>query len=520
MSRSAIVVGAGPGGLAAAMLLAASGVDVTVVERGETVGGRSARIDLGPYRFDTGPTFFIYPRVLREIFRACGSDLDAHVEMRRLDPMYRLSFLAEGGGAADHLRLWSDPERSKQALAAFSPDDAAGLDRFLAENRRKLAAFEPALSKPASTVTDLLSPALLKGLMLLKPWRSVDQDLARHFRDPRVRLAFSFQSKYLGMSPYRCPSLFTILAFLEHEHGVWHPTGGCNAVIEAMAAQARDMGVTFRLGTPVRELEFEGRRAVGVRTDAGVERADAVVLNADFAHAMKSLVPDRLRRRWTDAKLATKRFSCSTFMLYLGVEGAVDLDHHTIALSEDYQGHVEAIETGDAPPATPSVYVQNASVSDPTLAPRGHSTLYVLVPVANASRGIDWTAERGAYRELVLRRLARLGVDRLSERIRAERVMTPMHWEQDLAVHQGATFNLAHSLDQMLLFRPHNRFEDLDGVYLVGGGTHPGSGLPVIFESARISTRLLTEDLGITPHWEAPSAMAAPNYVPAIAEAL
>lgn len=495
MTRSAIVVGAGPGGLAAAMLLAGSGVDVTVLEQGPAVGGRTRRIELGPYRFDTGPTFFIYPRVLREIFKSCGGDLDAAVEMQRLDPMYRLSFLAPDG-SAEHLRLWSDPQKTKQALAAFSPEDAAGLDRFLAENRRKLAAFEPALSKPAASLVDLLHPAVLKGLLHLKPWRSVDRDLARHFRDPRVRLAFSFQSKYLGMSPYRCPSLFTILAFLEHEHGVWHPTGGCNAVIDAMADAARAMGVRIELGTPVREIEFAGRRATGVRTDGGVRRADAVVLNADFAHAMKSLVPDRLRRRWTDAKLAGKRFSCSTFMLYLGVEGAVDLEHHTIALSEDYQGHVEAIETGDAPPATPSVYVQNASVSDPTLAPRGHSTLYVLVPVANGTRGIDWNAERAPYRELVLKRLERLGVERLPERIRAERVMTPTHWEQDLAVHQGATFNLAHSLDQMLLFRPHNRFEDLDGVYLVGGGTHPGSGLPVIFEGARITTRLMADDLG------------------------
>jgi phytoene desaturase len=495
MNRSAVVVGAGPGGLAAAMLLAASGVDVTVVEQGREVGGRSRRIDLGPYKFDTGPTFFIYPRVLREIFRTCGSDLDAAVEMRRLDPMYRLSFLAPDG-SADHLRLWSDAARSKEALAAFCPEDAAGLDRFLAENRRKLAAFEPALSKPASTLADLLHPAVLKGLVHLKPWRSVDQDLARHFKDPRVRLAFSFQSKYLGMSPYRCPSLFTILAFLEHEHGVWHPTGGCNAVIEAMADAARAMGVRIRLDTPVQELLFEGRRAVGVRTDEGTVKADAVVLNADFAHAMSNLVPDRLRRRWTDSRLAKKRFSCSTFMLYLGIEGSVDLDHHTIALSEDYQGHVEAIESGDAPPETPSIYVQNASRTDATLAPDGHSTLYVLVPVANTTRGIDWTAARPPFRELVMRRLATLGIERLPERIRAERVMTPLHWESELSVQHGATFNLAHSLDQMMLFRPHNRFEDLDGVYLVGGGTHPGSGLPVIFEGARITTRLMADDLG------------------------
>lgn len=495
MTASAVVVGAGPGGLAAAMLLAASGAAVTVLEQADRVGGRSRRIDQDGYRFDTGPTFFIYPRVLEEIFRTCGFDLRQEVEMLRLDPIYRLSFLQPDGGA-EHLRLWADAARSQQALAAFSPDDAAGLPRFLADNRKKLAAFEPALSRQAARFTDLLHPSMLRGLLHIRPWASVDRDLSRYFKDPRVRLAFSFQSKYLGMSPYRCPSLFTILAFLEHEHGVWHPIGGCNAVIEVMARLARRMGVRIELNTPVKQLLFEGRKAVGVRLDSGDRRADAVVVNADFAHAMKQLVPDALRTRWTDKKIEGKRYSCSTFMLYLGIEGTVDLDHHTIALSEDYAGHVREIESGDSTPETPSIYVQNASLTDPTLAPVGHSALYVLVPVANTERAIDWAVERPRFRDLVIRRLAKLGIENLEARIRTERVVTPRDWEHDFSIFRGATFNLAHSLDQMLLWRPHNRFEDLERVYLVGGGTHPGSGLPVIFEGARITTRLIAEDLG------------------------
>lgn len=507
MTAAAVIVGAGPGGLAAAMLLAASGREVTVLEQGDRVGGRSRRIDQDGYRFDTGPTFFIYPRVLEEIFRTCGFDLREEVEMLRLDPMYRLSFLQPDGNA-EHLRLWADAERSEQALAAFSPEDASGLHRFLADNRRKLAAFEPALSRPAARFTDLLHPAVLRGLLHIRPWASVDRDLSRYFKDPRVRLAFSFQSKYLGMSPYRCPSLFTILAFLEHEHGVWHPIGGCNAVIEAMARLARRMGVRIELNTPVRQLLFEGRKAVGVRLDSGDRRADAVVINADFAQAMKNLVPDALRKRWTDKKIEGKRYSCSTFMLYLGIEGTVDLDHHTIALSEDYAGHVREIESGDSTPETPSIYVQNASRSDPTLAPLGHSALYVLVPVANTERAIDWAVERPRFRDLVIRRLAMLGIENLEARIRTERIVTPHEWEHDFSIFRGATFNLAHSLDQMLLWRPHNRFEDLERVYLVGGGTHPGSGLPVIFEGARITTQLIAEDLGFR-HADVPAPRSA-----------
>ncbi len=495
MTASVVIVGAGPGGLAAAMLLAASGADVTIVEQGDRVGGRSRRIEQDGYRFDTGPTFFIYPRVLQEIFRSCGYDLDDEVDLRRLDPMYRLSFL-NADGPADHLRLYGDVVRSRAALAAFSPGDADGLARFLSDNRRKLAAFAPALAREAASLTDLMHPSVLKGLMHIRPWASVDSDLARYFKDPRVRLAFSFQSKYLGMSPYQCPSLFTILAFLEHEHGVWHPIGGCNAVIEAMARLAIDLGVRIELNTPVREILFAKRRAIGVRLDGGDRMADAVVVNGDFSHAMRNLVPNALRRRWTDEKIAKKRFSCSTFMMYLGIEGAVDFDHHTIALSEDYAGHVREIESGDAPPGTPSIYVQNASITDATLAPSGHSALYVLVPVANTERGIDWPGERARYRALVVQRLERLGIRDLESRIRTERIVTPTDWEQDYSIFRGATFNLAHSLDQMLMWRPHNRFEDLESVYLVGGGTHPGSGLPVIFEGARITTRLIAEDLG------------------------
>jgi phytoene desaturase len=259
-----------------------------------------------------------------------------------------------------------------------------------------------------------------------------------------------------------------------------------------------------------------------VRTARGDMMADAVVVNADFATAMRSLVPDRLRRRWTDRKLAKKKFSCSTFMLYLGLEGVEDkLAHHTIYLSAEYKRNIAEIEAGRAPPTEPSLYMQNACVTDPDLAPPGHSTLYVLVPVGNRTgEGIDWQREQAKFRAITLERLGKIGVKNIEKRIVFEKMLTPQGWENDHAIHRGATFNLSHSLDQMLCFRPRNRFEDLDRVYLVGGGTHPGSGLPVIFEGARITSRLLAEDLGLTGHWQKDSAMAAPDLTPVLAEAL
>ena len=497
MSRDIVIVGAGPGGLASAILLAASGQHVTVLERSHRVGGRTAALEMDGFRFDTGPTFFLYPQALERIFWAAGRDLHQEVDLVRLDPQYRIAF-GQGG------RIDATPDRDemRRQIARISPSDADGLDAFLDDNRDKLDAFRPVLERPFLGWRDLLAPELRRALPVLRPGRSLDRDLRSHFDDPRVRLAFSFQSKYLGMSPFRCPSLFSILSFLEYEHGVHHPLGGCAAVVEAMARVARDLGVDIRLDEPVEALDFDGRRVVAAHTAAGRYACDAMVIGADFAHAMTSLVPDGLRRRWSDRKIARKQFSCSTFMLYLGIEGRLPgLPHHTIHIAGDYRKNLDDIEKRHVLSSDPSFYVQHATATDPSLAPAGCSTLYVLVPVSHQHPNIDWSRERSAFRDLTLRQLRRVGLTDLEDRIRVERILTPSDWEQRYAVHRGATFNLAHNFRQMLHLRPRNRFEDLESVYLVGGGTHPGSGLPVIFESARISSRLLLEDSGQQVEW-------------------
>lgn len=485
------VVGAGPGGLAAALLLARAGVDTVVFEKDAMVGGRARTLVApGGYRFDLGPTFFLYPRILSEIFASCGERLEDHVELKRLDPIYRLVFEDDG-----MLDVAADPQRLAAAIARLAPADAARVEDYLADNRSKLELFRPILERPFGRWWSLLSGDLLKALRLMRPFSSVDRDLQRWFADPRVRLAFSFQTKYLGMSPFRCPSLFTILSFLEHEHGVFHPMGGCGAVADAMARVAERLGADIRLGTPVDRIDFAGGRAVAVEAAGRRLPVDAVVVNADFAHAIPKLVPDAHRSRWRDRKLGRARLSCSTFMLYLGLEGVVrELPHHSILLTRDYKRNLREI-SGGVLPQEPSLYVQHAGASDHAMAPPGHTSLYVLVPVPNLRAGIDWRREAPYYRAMILDRLHLLGLTDLEPRIRYERMLTPEDWRDEFAVGEGATFNLAHDLGQMLYFRPHNRFAP--GVYLVGGGTHPGSGLPVIYEGARITARLLLEDLGL-----------------------
>ncbi len=503
-----IIVGAGPGGLASAMLLAKAGVRVTILEKQAWVGGRTATFDQDGFRFDIGPTFFLYPRVLKEIFASAGFDLAAEVPMRKLDPQYRISF-----GDGRYLDATPDLTRMEQRVGEFSPADRGAVTRYMNDNREKLKRFRPILESAFNGPLDLFSPDLLAALPSLKPWRSLGQELASYFKDPRLAIAFSFQSKYLGMSPFKCPSLFSILSFLEYEHGVFHPMGGCGQVSSRMAELAAQMGVEIRLEEPVTGFTFEGKRPTVAHTHAGSYPADAIVINADFSQAMRELIPNKLRRRWTDEKIGKKRFSCSTFMMYLGIDGRYDdLPHHTIHIAEDYARNLREIEEDFVLPKSPSFYVQNASITDDSLAPAGKSTLYILVPVPHAHRNIVWdAATTQQFRELTLDQLARVGLGDIRHRIVSERSCTPLVWEQQFGLYRGATFNLAHNLGQMLHRRPHNRFEDLDSVYLVGGGTHPGSGLPVIYESARITSRLMLQRFQLEHQFLSPEASQEPT---------
>lgn len=507
MDKSVLIVGAGPGGLASAMLLASQGLNVTILESRDRVGGRTSTIttDEG-YRFDLGPTFFLYPEILEQIFSTAGYDLHQEVEMVRLDPQYHLKFEGDGD-----LLCSPNVAAMQKQVAQFSQHDADRFPDFLRDNRKKFEAFKPILQRGFDSWKDVVSIDLLKMLPLVRPWASVDKDLRRYFDDPRIRLAFSFQSKYLGMSPFSCPSLFTILSYLEYDYGIYHPMGGCGAVSQAMARCAQSMGVDIRLNEAVEEVLIENGQAAGVRTSQDTYKADRLVINADFANAMSTMIPNSQRRKYKDAKLEKKKYSCSTFMMYLGIEGDVpdDLHHHTIFLANNYEQNLRDIEKDHVLSQNPSVYVQHAGATDASMAPEGHTSLYVLAPVTHQHGNVQWNDSTVAsFRQTVLNQLGKFGLGDLESRIRYEKVVTPRTWQADYAIYKGATFNLAHNLTQMLHLRPHNRFEEIGNTYLVGGGTHPGSGLPVIYESARISTQMLLKDMGYDVDWHRTETMS------------
>lgn len=491
-TKEIVIIGAGPGGLASAMLLRKAGANVTVLEREGRVGGRTSTLRQDGFTFDTGPTFFLYPPVLEEIFENCGYKLSDHVDLIRLDPHYKLHFEKDGHMVARPSEKAMEEEISRIA----GEKDGKNFSAYMEQNRRKFSSFTPVLQNAFSSVLDLCNLDMVKMLPYFKPTLSVEGDLKNYFSDERIRLACAFQSKYLGMSPFTCPSIFTILSFLEYEYGIFHPKGGCGAVSQAMADVAEKMGVDIRLSHKVTNIEFSGKRAVAANVGSQRFPCDALVINADFAHSMRTLVPDSLRKKWTDKRLDKKKYSCSTFMIYLGVAKEFpELEHHNIFLSEEYKKNLSDIEYDHVLSENPSFYVCNPVKTDPGMAPEGQSALYILVPVSHLHDNIDWAAEKNRYRDLTLKQLKKVGIEIYQEDILVEKVLPPSEWATDWGIHKGAVFNLAHSLDQMLFLRPQNRFSELDGVYLVGGGTHPGSGLPVIYESSRISSDLIIKDL-------------------------
>lgn len=497
------IVGAGPGGLASAMLLAASGVKVTVYEAAPVVGGRTSRITLHDdagqaFHFDRGPTFFLMPYVLEEIFAAAGKRLHDYADLTRLDPMYRL-LLGRPGKDPLVVDTTQDVERMAAQLESIERGAGAEFKRFIADNRVKLDRMTPLLRRPIRKFTDLIAKDAMKCAPILAPHKSVHDLLGKYFDDPLVKIALTFQSKYLGMSPMECPSLFTILPFIEYEYGIWHPRGGCNALMHAMADACEEMGVTIRTGAPVERIAFSGKRATGVVIDGATFAHEHVVVNADATWAMKNLIPENIRRAQdSDANLDAKRYSCSTYMLYLGLEGKVDLPHHTIYVSKTYEENLKDITTRGALTDDCSTYVCNPSATDPTLAPEGSSALYVLVPTPNCKASIDWRAADPIVRERALRVMEQeMGIEHARERIVCEQRITPDDWRAN-NINFGATFNLAHNIGQMLHKRPHHELQGVENVWLVGGGTHPGSGLPVIFLSSQITSKLLCERVGAT----------------------
>jgi len=493
-TKHIVIVGAGPGGLCAGMLLSRHGFKVSLFEKNSEVGGRNRPIRLDGFVFDTGPTFLLMKYILDEMFELCGKRSEDYLEFVKLDPMYRLMFSDRS------VDVYSDHDKMRAELQRVFPEGSAGFDRYLKQEGERFKKLYPCIKREYSSLKAFFSLDLLKALPYLALNHSVFSNLGKYFNEEKMRLVFSFQSKYLGMSPWECPALFTMLSYLEHEYGIYHVQGGLNKIAAAMAKVISEQGGTIHTDSPVASLIIENKAVKGVRLqDGSVIEADEVIVNADFAYAMTHLVEPGVLTQHSPERLKKLEYSCSTFMLYLGLNKRYDIPHHSIVFADDYTSNISNIFRKKTLTRDFSFYVQNASVTDSSLAPEGKSALYVLVPMPNNESDIDWESACADMREQVLdAMIKRLGMTDIREQIACEKIITPKTWATEEHVFMGATFSLSHRFSQLLYRRPHNQFQELDQCYLVGGGTHPGSGLPTIYESARISSRLICQKHGVS----------------------
>jgi phytoene desaturase len=494
-----LIVGAGPGGLLSAINLAGLGLKVTVVEKDPIPGGRMKGLRLGErgeYTLDTGPTILQVPLILEKIFERAGKRLSDYVTLLPVEPMTRTHFWD-----GSHLDTSRDPAYMASELARFGPDKTDGLKRWLADAAVKYRfIYSRFVATPADSLPSYIAPWLNPSNLRFKPWQTLYQHFNEYFKDDRITYGFAFPSKYLGLHPTTATSLFSIIPYLELAFGVWHTRGGLQALARGLMKCAQDLGVEFRMSTPVSRIWVEEGKARGVELASG-ERlaADRVVVNADLPYAAKNLLDARWREgtRMTDEVLDKARYSPSTFMLYLGLDRVYDVPHHLIYFSANgLKNDLAKLEDRTVDFEDPPFYVCNPSVTDASVAPPGHSTLYVAVPTPHTGHPVDFKHAERELNERVPAMLAKVGITNVTKHIRARRSFTAETWRDDFNVFRGAVFNLAHTMDQLGPLRPRVKSQNVSGLYFVGGGTHPGSGLLAIMESANIAADYISRELG------------------------
>ncbi len=485
----AVVIGSGFGGLAAAVRLGARGYAVTVLERLDAPGGRAYVYRQDGFTFDAGPTIVTAPFLFEELWALCGRRLEDEVELRPVTPFYRIRF--HDGAVFDYT---GDASAMRAEVAKLSPGDVAGYERFMAASEAIFrVGFERLGDASFASWTDMARVA--PELVRLESWRSVHGLVSRYVRDPRLRVVLSFHPLLIGGNPFKATSIYSLIAFLERQWGVHFAMGGTGRLVEGLVGLVRGQGGVVRCDAEVGEILVSDGRATGVRLTTGeTVAADVVVSNADSAWTYRHLLPASARRRWTDRRIERARYSMSLFVWYFGTRRRYpDVPHHMILLGPRYRGLLEDIFERKVLPADFSLYLHRPTATDPSLAPEGHDAFYVLSPVPHLQSGTDWTAAAETYRAVIERHLAATVLPGLGEAVVTSRCLTPQDFQDRLLSFRGAGFGLEPVLTQSAWFRPHNKSEEVEGLYLVGAGTHPGAGLPGVLSSARVLDRVVPD---------------------------
>lgn len=487
---TALVIGAGIGGIATAARLACRGYQVIVVEKNGKPGGRCDQLVRDGHRFDIGPTLFLMPEVFAETYAALGERMEDHLDLRRIDPTYRIRFDDD-----TELALTSDLNAMREQIEAIEPGSLGGLLRYLAEGGLHYhVSLERFVGRNFYGLLDYFSLQNLPLLFQLKALKKHYDNVGNYFRHPHLKAAFTFQNMYLGISPYDALATYSLIQYTELANGVWFPTGGLYRVIETLEKIAQARGVQFLYYTSVKQIQVESNRATSVLLQDGSRLdADVIVTNADLPYAYRNLLPDRREAR----RLERLKYTSSAIMFYWGVDTVYpQLGTHNVFLSGDYRASFDRIFKDKTLPDEPSFYVHAPARADAAAAPAGQDTLMVLVPVGHLEEDANqnWGALQARARAAVLERLAKMGIRELEQHLKFEVSYTPQDWQTRYNLAKGAAFGLSHNFMQVGYLRPQNRHPRYRNLYFAGGSTHPGTGLPLVLISARLTTeRILKE---------------------------
>ena len=484
-SPTALVIGSGFGGLAAAIRLQLKGYQVTVLEKLDGPGGRAYTYQKNGFTFDAGPTIVTAPHLLEELWTMCGRNLHDDVAMRLLDPFYRIRF-----DDGTHFDYAGSLEGMRAEIARFNADDLPGYDRFLAEAELcHKHGFVGLSDKAFDSLGDLFAaiPAMIK----MRAWRSLFGMVSSYIKDPKLRMVLSVQSLLIGGNPFSVTCVYSLIAALERRGGVHWAMGGTGELVRGLVRLLQQQGGTICYETQVRQINIDAsagkRTATGVTLSNGeVLHADLVISNADAAYTYTQMIAPQHRKVWTDKKLARGDYSMSLFVWYFGINRQYkDVPHHMMLLGPRYKELLKDIFKKKVLAKDFSLYLHRPSATDPSMAPEGCDTYYVLAPVPHLDSGTDWRAMAEPYRKEVAKRLHETVMPGFEDHIVESFMTTPQDFQDRLLSVKGAAFGLEPLLLQSAWFRPHNRSEDIDSLYMVGAGTHPGAGIPGVLSSAR-----------------------------------
>ncbi len=483
----AVVIGAGFGGLAAAVRLGARGYRVTVLDRLDQPGGRASVFRQDGFSFDAGPTIITAPFIFEELWALCGKRLSDDVELVSLDPFYTVRF-----DDGSEFRATADEQRMEAEIARFEPADVEGFRRYLVESEKCFrTGFVGMVDRPFITLASMA--AALPGLGLRRADRSIYKMVSKYFRSEKLRMAMSFHPLFIGGNPMRSSGMLSLISYLEREYGVHYAMGGTTSLVHGIVGLINGQGGNVRLSVEVERILVEDGRAVGVRLKGGGDIAASIVVsNADTGYTYNTLLAHHPRKRWTDRKISRARYSMSLFVWYFGVDRRYeDVAHHTVMMGPRYRGLLADIFDNKVLADDFSLYLYRPSRIDPSVAPEGCESFYVLAPVPNLDADIDWATMAEPYRQRIQDKLSKTLLPGLSDHIVTSKIMTPLDFRDRLLSEKGSAFGIEPVITQLAWFRPHNRSEELENLFVVGAGTHPGAGLPGVISSAKILDKVV-----------------------------